>query len=57
MGGVFTQAGPISDVEFAAALFLPTQFRMYDVLAEDGLLFGISARGTHRNFQALPVLF
>jgi hypothetical protein len=33
-------------MEFAAALFLPTQFRMYDALAEDDLLFGITARGT-----------
>jgi hypothetical protein len=35
-----------SDMEFAAALFLPPQFRMYDALAEDDPLFGISARGT-----------
>jgi hypothetical protein len=33
-------------MEFAAALFLPPQFRMYDALAEDDPLFGISARGT-----------
>jgi hypothetical protein len=32
-------------MEFAAALFLPTQFRMYDALAEDDLLFGITAVG------------
>jgi hypothetical protein len=36
---------PISNMEFAAALFLPTQFRMYDALAEDDLLFGITAVG------------
>jgi hypothetical protein len=34
---------PISNMEFAAALFLPTQLRMYDALAEDDLLFGITA--------------
>ena len=41
----------ISDMEFAAALFLPTQFRMYDALAEDDLLFGIrDETATHRKF-------
>jgi maleate isomerase len=35
-------------MEFAAVLFLPTQFRMYDALAENDLLFSVTARWTRR---------